>query len=255
MTSNSKQVCSPGRSGISTPSGTSKVQAVTFHGVKEPVNYASVQWTNRSGSMEERKKAKRWLISELLKKCHTDRRCPSKFNERCCSHSLTELSYSHLRQPRLVLDDHEERVAVSVSHAKGRTWAALCYDVQGVGIDAACADEFGGAYPYARAFHHEELAFAVYLGVQDLAEIAALVWTAKEATVKALGCGFHLLDPLDIRIVRPHIYKYPDGLGMVAVIGRKLEIIGGTYEFLPVKIVREFGCWVAIAVTNEDSLP
>ena len=68
----------------------------------------------------------------------------------------------------------------------------------GIGIDAAEADEFKCPYPFYRAFGKDE-----FNGVTDLcdgnqAEAAALLWSIKEAAVKAIGCGFHLLDPLEI---------------------------------------------------------
>ena len=256
MTSNFEPVCFPGMSDIIDSSCMSKVRMMTFHGVSGSAGYASVRWNNLSGSIEERTRAKCLLISELLKKGLNARHYSHKVIEKCCSPSTAELSYSPLGKPRLVLDDHEEqRPSVSFSHLDRRTWVALCYYVQGVGIDAASADEFRDAYPYARAFHQEELDLAADLGCQDQAEIAALIWAAKEATVKALGCGFHLLDPLDVRIALPQIHKCPDGLGMVALIGHKPNTIGGAQKFLQVKIVREFECWVAIAVTNKDSLP
>jgi phosphopantetheinyl transferase (holo-ACP synthase) len=31
-------------------------------------------------------------------------------------------------------------------------------------------------------------------------EVSAVVWSVKEAVVKALGCGFRLIDPLDVAV-------------------------------------------------------
>jgi hypothetical protein len=34
----------------------------------------------------------------------------------------------------------------------------------------------------------------------DLEKASALLWSVKEAVVKALGCAFHLVDPLQIHV-------------------------------------------------------
>jgi phosphopantetheinyl transferase len=34
----------------------------------------------------------------------------------------------------------------------------------------------------------------------DLQKASALLWSIKEATVKALGCAFHLVDPRQVRV-------------------------------------------------------
>ncbi len=90
---------------------------------------------------------------------------------------------------------------VSFSHCEGRTWAALAW-ARGVGIDAATPGEFAGSYPLSRAFREQELSAVAAFG-RGPADAAALLWSIKEASVKALGCGFHLLDPLEVEIGQP----------------------------------------------------
>ena len=90
---------------------------------------------------------------------------------------------------------------VSFSHCEGRTWAALAW-ARGVGIDAATPGEFAGSYPLRRAFRPRELS-AVAGFCDSTASAAALLWSIKEASVKALGCGFHLVDPLEVEVGEP----------------------------------------------------
>ena len=73
-----------------------------------------------------------------------------------------------------------------------------------VGIDVAYPEEFAAGYPFDRAFRPEELDSARALCHNDTARGAALIWSAKEASVKATGAGFSRFDPLDVRVEAPH---------------------------------------------------
>ena len=254
MTSNLNPICSSNLGDEIPPPQISDIREISFHGVGESVTYASMPWNNPLGGVKERNRVKRSLISVLLNRYFDERRSFWMNKGESLSSSLFEISYSPLKMPRLLLNGHEEPPAVSFSHMNGCTSAAMCYGVHGVGIDVACANEFRGGYPFARAFHPEELALAAEQECQDLADMAAFVWAAKEAAVKALGCGFHLFDPLDVRIVQTHTNKQLNGLRMLALLERKPETIVVRYRPVPVKIVREYGCWVAFAVVNEDRL-
>jgi phosphopantetheinyl transferase len=72
-----------------------------------------------------------------------------------------------------------------------------------VGIDVAYPEEFAGAYPFHRAFSAEERDCAEALCPNDTARGAALMWAAKEASVKATGAGFNFFDPLEVRVGTP----------------------------------------------------
>lgn len=91
--------------------------------------------------------------------------------------------------------------AVSFSEGGGSVWAALSADDSDVGIDVATAAEFPGDYPVQRVFHPEELRSALRLADGDRAHACALLWSVKEAAVKALGCAFHRVDPLQVRVL------------------------------------------------------
>jgi hypothetical protein len=76
-----------------------------------------------------------------------------------------------------------------------------------VGVDAALPSDFEETYPWARAFQPAELAWARPLAGGDNAGAAALLWALKEAAVKALGVGFHLLDPLAVVALSPRPWQ------------------------------------------------
>ena len=93
-----------------------------------------------------------------------------------------------------------EGPSVSFSHAAAATWGAVCSTGGIVGIDVAFRDEFPHNYPFHRAFRDEEFSKALKITDGNIAETAALLWTAKEAVVKCVGTAFHLIDPLELRI-------------------------------------------------------
>ena len=89
---------------------------------------------------------------------------------------------------------------LSFSEAGGTLWGAMAGAGQ-AGVDAALEKDFQGPYPYSRAFRREEWDWAWRLCHGRAPAAAALLWAAKEAAVKALGSGFHTVDPLDLEVV------------------------------------------------------
>lgn len=120
--------------------------------------------------------------------------CPRSSDSAACP---LQLVYGPLGRPFTREGEHRGP-AISFSRGAGKVWAALCHDESDVGIDLAESAEFEGAYPLQRVFHPEELYHAVKVTDGDRAEAAALLWSVKEAVVKALGCGFYLVDPRQI---------------------------------------------------------
>jgi hypothetical protein len=108
---------------------------------------------------------------------------------------------SALGGPLLLVGDREGP-SLSFSRGKGRLWAAMS-SRGSVGIDVAYPEEFAGAYPFGRTFSAEERECAEALCPNDTARGAALMWAAKEASVKATGAGFNLFDPLEVRVGTP----------------------------------------------------
>lgn len=111
------------------------------------------------------------------------------------------LHKSTLGGPCLLMGD-KQGPSLSFSHGKQRLWAAMCSKGR-VGIDVAYPEEFAAGYPFARAFRPEELDCARALCYNDTARGAALIWSAKEASVKATGAGFNRLDPFQVRVGAP----------------------------------------------------
>lgn len=89
--------------------------------------------------------------------------------------------------------------SLSFSAAGGLLWGALAGRGQ-VGVDAAREGDFAPPYPYSRALGGGEWDWAWRHCQGQTAAAAALLWAAKEAAVKALGTGFHTLDPLDLEV-------------------------------------------------------
>jgi phosphopantetheinyl transferase len=140
--------------------------------------------------------------------------------------------------------------AVSFSEGGGRVWAALCGDESDIGIDVAGADEFQREYPFHRVFLAQELQHALMLAGGDLEEASALLWSIKEAVVKALGCAFHFVDPRQITVYpstgRDGGYTFPVGLSKKAL--ERFPI--GASRSIWVRSLPQVKMWLSIALLN-----
>ena len=126
-----------------------------------------------------------------------------------------------LGKPRLLLGEYPGP-AISFSEGGGAVWAALCGDESDIGIDVADAGEFRGDYPLHRVFNVPELEHVMRLAGGDVESACALLWSIKEAVVKALGCGFHLVEPRDL-CVDPYVEKDGEYTFPVRLSRRALE--------------------------------
>jgi hypothetical protein len=161
-----------------------------------------------------------------------------------------------LGRPHLLLGEYRGP-AISFSDGGGKVWAALCGDESDIGIDVAGADDFQKEYPFHRVFHREELQHALRLAGGELEQASALLWSVKEAVVKALGCGFHLVNPRQITVYPSAVrtvkeadggYTLPVGLSGKALalfpiaVGRSLWV-----RSLPQKKM-----WLSIALLSRQ---
>ncbi len=154
-----------------------------------------------------------------------------------------------LGKPR-VLCGSTSAPPVSFAHVGTRTWGAICPRGAAVGIDVARAAEFNRGYPFSRAFCEEDVVVTLEKTNGDKQEAAAMLWSAKEAVVKAIGCGFHLLDPLDVRVV-PWFEVGSEHILRGQVRGRSLEmLVPSTRLDVPVAAVREESAWVCTALLD-----
>jgi hypothetical protein len=162
-----------------------------------------------------------------------------------------------LGRPHLVLGKFRGP-AVSFSEGGGKVWAALCGEESDIGIDVAGSDEFQGEYPLHRVFHAQELQHALRSTGGDLEEASALLWSIKEAVVKALGCAFHLVDPRQITVYPSGVwaaggaagedggYTFPVGLS-----GKALELPIGVSRSIWVRSIPQEKMWLSIALLTQ----
>jgi len=139
---------------------------------------------------------------------------------------------------------------VSFAHLGRKTWAAVSPEGRRVGIDAAWSTEFQGNYPFHRAFLAEEFEYFVGKTRGNPQEVAALLWSIKEAAAKSLGCGFRLVDPLCLSV---GISDLANGENTYAVtlVGRARERFSCMgIEPIPVRVSYERGVWVSLAMID-----
>jgi hypothetical protein len=155
-----------------------------------------------------------------------------------------------LGRPHLLLGA-DRGPAISFSEGGGNVWAALCGDRSDIGIDVAGADEFQQAYPFHRVFNDQELQHALSLAGGALGNAAALLWSVKEAVVKALGCAFHLVDPRQINVY-PAVaggdggYTFPVRLSGKAL----MRFPAGAGRTLWVRALPQVKLWLSMTILN-----
>jgi phosphopantetheinyl transferase len=152
-----------------------------------------------------------------------------------------QIVWDSLGKPLLLIDG-SEGPAVSFAYERDTMWVAIGPEGSSVGIDAADSTSFTGSYPFHRVFHEGELELG-----GERKEIAALMWSAKEAVVKALGCGFHLVDPLHVYV--ESCYGCQEGLLLKARLADKARKRLGVQSEIPITVrsLLHEGMWVSVA--------
>jgi len=175
-----------------------------------------------------------------------------------CRHSFDRAAFpihvvhGPLGRPHLLLG--QCRIpAISFSEGGGKVWAALCGDESDIGIDVAATDEFQGEYPLHRVFHDQELQHALRLTGGDLETASALLWSIKEAVVKALGCAFHLVAPRQVHVYpsigRDRGYTFPVCLSRKALVRFPI----GAGRSIWVRSFPQEKMWLSIALLSWQS--
>ena len=228
------------------------VHAVSFEHRGRPAFYASLPCDggNHKGSRANGKEDKDHLAVILLD--HVEAMGNSLWISR---HLLDSDDYpvhvvcDPLGRPHILLGE-SRGPAISFSKGGGKVWAALCGDGSDIGIDVATADEFQGDYPLNRVFHEGEIQHALRLTGGDLEKASALLWSIKEAVVKALGCAFHLVSPRQVHI-HPSIggdggYTFPVCLSRNALAESPMI----ASRFIWVRSFSQAKLWLSIALLS-----
>ena len=193
-----------GQRGVSVTKDREAIAVRTMNPVRRrgPVFYASLPRDTETpkGHGTNGEEAKRRLVSILWDHLRATDSPPWTF---CLASNRAAFPIQVVRdplgKPYLLLGAHRGP-AISFSEGGGKVWAALCGDGSDLGIDVAEAVEFQGEYPFHRVFSGQELQDVLNPAGGDLEEASALLWSVKEAVVKALGCAFHFVDPLQIHV-------------------------------------------------------
>ena len=161
-----------------------------------------------------------------------------------------QVVHAPLGRPQLQLGE-TQGPAISFSEGGGKIWAALCGDTSDIGIDAAATDEFPKGYPYRRVFQVQELQQALMLTSGDSKKAFALLWSIKEAAVKALGCAFHLVDPRHICVYPSAAEKDGWSVSKVGLSGKALvRFPKMASRCLWVRSLFQEKMWLSIALLN-----
>jgi len=163
--------------------------------------------------------------------------------------SPIQIVHDALGRPKLLLGECEGP-AISFSEGGGKIWAALCPDTSDIGIDAARTDEFPKEYPFGRVFNAQELQHALKLAGGNSEKAAALLWSVKEAVVKAMGCAFHLVDPRQICVYPSAAENDGWHTFTVCLSGKALERFPIAGRCVLVRSFFQEKMWLSIALLN-----
>ena len=160
-----------------------------------------------------------------------------------------QITRDALGRPRLLWGEYAGP-SISFSRAGEEIWAALSGDESDIGIDVAGSAEFREGYPAHRVCDVQELEQALGLADGDVASALALLWSVKEAVVKALGCAFHFADPRDIH-VQPAAAEEGGHAFSACLSGKALVRFSGTgCHPISVRSVPQTGAWLSIAAVR-----
>lgn len=110
--------------------------------------------------------------------------------------SSVTVDKNRLGRPVLALDGMPGP-SISFAYHNRKVWGAMCEAPHQCGIDVASASEFDEKFPIRKVFWPQEITEAMQFA-GSVESALALLWSAKEAVVKAAGCGFHLVDPVEV---------------------------------------------------------
>lgn len=217
-----------------------------------PVTCAWVRLSRDPDVIEMKGQARRLLASELWG-ARVDRRVGPVDRSGGLPAGM-QITHDSMGKPHLLVG-LSEGPGISYSYLGRTMWAAMCDERHHCGIDAAGISEFGEDYPFHRAFRDGELEGLRAVTCESASEAAALLWSAKEALVKALGCGFHLVDPCCVEV--SYRRACGEALFMEAavykrILTRRLPSLPGETRLIA---FRRGEAWISIALASREPLP
>lgn len=234
---------------------TEDCQGLTVHAVRFDHRRGTVFYASLPCGSSASQTLKHFLVSSLWDHLAATE---SPLWKRCQSSNRAAFPIKVVRgllgRPHLMVGEYRGP-SISFSEGGGKVWAALSGDESDIGIDAAGIDEFQGGYPFHRVFHPEELHHALRLAEGDLEKASALLWSIKEAVVKAIGCAFHIVDPRQITVHASAEgavggdgwYTFPVGLS-----GKVLEWFPVAGRSLWVRSLPQVKMWLSISLLNRQ---
>jgi phosphopantetheinyl transferase (holo-ACP synthase) len=159
------------------------------------------------------------------------------------------LSKTRFGKP-IFISAQQASFTVSFSYVQTDAWAAISEFPWVCGVDAASACEFDYKFPVEKVFSSEEFE-AGRLVEKDKNSVIALLWSAKESVVKAVGCGFHLMSPRAIEL--SVVSSSPDILRITARLQHPLSARGFICASANVDVesFRRGSAWISVALRQE----
>jgi len=221
---------------------------IAFPGLEDHVLCASVSWDAEKDGGNRKDRAKAKVITLLLGYLESPVKDLWSSGESCnlSFQGAFRITNDPMGRPLLICGPLCG-LSISFSHLLRSTWGALSGGGYGLGLDAATPMDFGEGYPYSKVFHQDE--FDLFCRQFETREKgAAALWAAKEAVVKALGCGFRLISPLDLEVTS-RTGSVPDHRFVARIANLAIQKIPGiSVEAVPLHIVEEEGIYLAVSV-------
>lgn len=228
---------------------------------KVEIAYGSVSRNERQLRGVKPDELKRELVRSMLTQLSSWPRSEKIFGQATAVDGLKgfDLAADPMGKPILSLNGNPGPAVSFTTVFSGRTplrtWVALSAPGVMLGVDAALEDEFSGAYPFQKVFRDSEWDHWLERHQGKKLRAAAMLWSAKEATVKALGSGWGHIGPLDLEVKEVFCAEGSEPeAGLWFRVGRPdgaalcQNVIGGASAIACA--VEDYEGWLSIAVID-----
>ena len=169
--------------------------------------HLSDQEKKRFVAMRFQKRREEWLLGRLAVKSLLRQTMPELETVR--DHRLTVANHDE-GAPYVLLDGKQLPVVVSLSHRAKRAVAAVSLEPEiGLGIDLEWAEPHAASF-FADYFTPGELELLKRAAPEANQQVGTILWSAKEAMLKALGKGLRL-DTRSVEVLRIANYMGQNG--------------------------------------------